>query len=88
MKRYRGKGWVSRHGPPEGENNCYLQVKMLPGDIHFFTNVMEAFEHVALIVPVAPREGVVALHYTPDMEREILAIIREFPRPLEIIFRE
>lgn len=49
-KKYRGKGCVSRITPPGAEENCYLQVKMYPADIHFFTNVMEAYKKL----PPAP----------------------------------
>lgn len=88
VRKYRGACCVSRVVPPDGVNRCYLQVQMHPADIHFFTNVIEAYEHLALVTPVAPREGVAALHYTPDMEEEILAIIVNFPRPVKVILRQ
>lgn len=86
VKKYRGVCSVSRVMPPDGAN-CYLQVRMHPADIHFFTNVIDACEHLAMVTPVFPREGIVALHYTPDMEGELLALIDKFPRHVEIILK-
>ncbi|MDT3700593.1 MAG: DUF4911 domain-containing protein [Thermincola sp.] len=85
MKRYRGKGCVSRIAKEISDPETCVRVRMLPGQVNFFIKIMEAHSHLVFISPINPREGVVALSTTPDNMLEVKEILGNFPHKVDIL---
>lgn len=85
VRRYRGKGSVSRHLASLRGNPSFFIIRIEPYRVHFFTKVMEAHSHMALIIPVNTGDGLVAVYATPETMPEVKIIVNNFPYPVEIM---
>ena len=70
---------MSRHLQEIDDPSVCIRVKMEPGQVHFFTRIMEAYCHLVFISPVNSTEGVVALFATPDNMPEVREIVANLP---------
>lgn len=85
VRRYRGNGSVSRNLTSLRGCPSFFIIKVEPCRVHFFTKILEAYSHIALIIPVNTREGMVAVYTTPDTMPEVKKIINNFPYSVEIV---
>lgn len=78
-KRYRGRGGVSTVRPGGHPEEVYLKIKIAPNSIRFLKNILEGYEHLAFMVPLNGREGLVALHTTSSLKKHLITVLKNLP---------
>ncbi|GAW31064.1 DUF4911 domain-containing protein [Carboxydocella sp. JDF658] len=85
-KRYRGQGGVSTVRPGGHPEEVFLKIKIAPGSIRYLKNILEGYEHLAFMVPLNGREGIVALHTTSSLKNNLIAVLENLPFPVVFLY--
>lgn len=59
-------------------------IKMNPREIVYLDNIIQGYDGLALVTTIDASAGEVLVHVTPGTKKEVLAILRHFPKPIEI----
>ncbi|WP_034421438.1 DUF4911 domain-containing protein [Thermanaerosceptrum fracticalcis] len=84
MSAYHGKNTLSTIRP-ENREEALVKIKTKPEHINFIIKILETHSHLTIPVQLDPQEGYVGLHTPKDRLQELLIILENIPRPLEII---
>ncbi|MDH7478812.1 MAG: DUF4911 domain-containing protein [Syntrophomonadaceae bacterium] len=61
-----------------------MRIKINPADIDFLTRVFEGYDYLGVVSTIDRQAGEVAIWTTPDTRKEVLEILENFPRLLEL----
>lgn len=61
-----------------------LFCRVAPAQLDLFHKLLEGYDHLAYITTVDPALGRLALYYSPQAEKDLLAVLRHLPLPLAI----
>lgn len=59
--------------------------RMNPKDIGFLDKIMEAYDGLAIPSTHDGKSGELHIHVTKETKEDVLEILRNFPRPIEIL---
>lgn len=62
-----------------------VRIKINPADIDFLTRVIEGCDYLGIVSTVDRQAGEVVVRATPDTREEVLEILENFPRPIELV---
>ena len=57
-----------------------IKIEVQPKDIDFVNKIVEAYEGIALVSTVDPREGILVIHTSPQCYEDLKQILDTLPR--------
>lgn len=70
---------------PEGKQNEMILVEIAPHDIDFFNKLLEGYDNLALVTTLDAQLGKLALWVTEHAKKDVLAILKCLPVPVEVL---
>lgn len=62
-----------------------VRLRIKPPDIDFLNRVFEGYDGLGMVSTLDRREGLVVIWVTPDTRCEVMNILENFPREIEIL---
>ena len=82
-KKYHGKYILPTIKPKNGEEALII-VQTASQNINFILKIFEAYSHLAIPVQLDPAQGLLGFHTPKDQQENVLEVLRNIPRHLEI----
>lgn len=65
--------------------NSYIRVKVPINEANFFQRVIEGYTHLGFATTYEPSEGVLAIFTTPDTFDDMMIVLNNYPKTIEIL---
>lgn len=65
-----------------------IRVRLDPKDIIMLDNIIEGYDGLGIVSTGNPKTGEVVVHVTPETRGEVLEILKNFPRGIELLEEE
>lgn len=62
-----------------------VRLKVNPADIDFLNRVFEGYDYLGTVSTIDRRAGVVGIWVTPNTRAEVIKILENFPREVEML---
>lgn len=62
-----------------------VRIKVNPSEITFFDKIFEAYEGLGILSTINGKTGEAFIRVTPDTRDEVLEILRNLPKEVEIL---
>lgn len=66
-------------------DNGKIRVRMNPREIVFLDNIIQAYDGLGLVTTIDAAVGEVVIHVTEGTREEVMKILSNFPRNIEIL---
>jgi hypothetical protein len=62
-----------------------IMIKINPKDIDYINKIIEAYDGLGIVHTINRKEGIVAVHVTPDTANEVLVILNNLNVEIEFM---
>ena len=76
---------MSRKLPQPSCPKSYIKVKVPVEEANFFYRVMEGYTHLAFATTLEPKEGIVAIFTTPDNYPDLMEVLDNYPKGIQVL---
>lgn len=63
-----------------------LRLRVNPKDVAFITKIFEGYDGLAIATTINGKKGLVNLNFTPETEQDVLDVLDNFPKKIEILY--
>ncbi|NLW25553.1 MAG: DUF4911 domain-containing protein [Clostridia bacterium] len=67
------------------ENDLAIKLQVKPQDIAFINKIFEGYDGLGTVTTINAQKGLIVVHVTPETKKEVMEILRNFPKEIHII---
>jgi len=66
------------------QENLNILVQVEPKNIDIFNKIIEAYDNLALVTAIDPKEGKLVVRVTGDTKKDTLRLLKRMPFPVDL----